>query len=95
MLLSLQTANAAYRKLSMQRTAPHFVNLVFSMLLDTCVNGCVCLCLCKQGDALVCVLEKEGGWFLGKVWVWGVCMEAVETDSRIPFALVSVGLDQV
>ncbi len=24
-----------------------------------------------------------------------VCTEGVETDSRIPFALVSVGLDQV
>lgn len=24
-----------------------------------------------------------------------VCAEGVETDSRIPFALVSVGLDQI
>lgn len=50
-----------------------------------------------------CVLEEEGDWFLGEsvcVCLCGVgcvcvCTEGVETDSRIPFALVSVGLDQV
>lgn len=50
-----------------------------------------------------CVLEEEGDWFLGEsvcvclCGVGGVCVctEGVETDSRIPFALVSVGLDQV
>lgn len=36
--------------------------------------------------------------FLERVCVfvgWGVRTEGVETDSRIPFALVSLGLDQV
>lgn len=46
----------------------------------------------------VCVRER-------RVLVWGEsmcvfvgqggCIEGVEADSRIPFALVSVGLDQV
>lgn len=39
-----------------------------------------------------------GGWYrdclLGRLRVC-VCIVGVEADSRIPFALVSVGLDQV
>lgn len=43
------------------------------------------------------VLKKEGVGFWGKCVCQGlgVCVEGVETDSRIPFALVSLGLDQV
>lgn len=47
------------------------------------------------------MLEKEGVGFGRKcvclcVFVGrGLRIEGVETDSRIPFALVSVGLDQV
>lgn len=70
-----------------------------------CVCVWVCVCVCsnvyraKRLGYRVCVLEKEGVGFGRKcVCVFAVqvvCMEGVETDSRIPFALVSVGLDQV
>lgn len=46
------------------------------------------------------MLEKGGCWFGEKACVCvfvgqGGRIEGVEADSRIPFALVSVGLDQV
>lgn len=61
------------------------------------VHVCVCVCLLlvqgRSGEtAHVC--RRRGlvsRLFAGQ----GVCIVGVEADSRIPFALVSVGLDQV
>lgn len=69
------------------------------MRMHVCVWACVHRVMLMGGR--VCVLYKEGVGFGRKcvrVCVFmgrGVWMEGVETDSKIPFALVSVGLDQV
>lgn len=63
-----------------------FVPMYTGMLLGDRVRVCVCV---RERRVLVwresmCVFVGQGG-----------CIEGVEADSRIPFSLVSVGLDQV
>lgn len=90
-----------------ENVALHFASLLCCMFMDICANAYVCVWanvyrVMLLGDR-VCVWVREGGGlvlgesvcvcvFVGRVCV---CLEGVETDSRIPFALVSVGLDQV
>ena len=64
---------------------------------SVCVSACVCVrvraCLCAPhagmfgGDG-ACVSTEGVGLTI-------VCIVGVEADSKIPFALVSVGLDQI
>ena len=62
------------------------------------MNMCMFVLMYTRCCFWVIECVKEGrGCFLEKLCVYGagVCMEGVETDSKIPFALVSLGLDQV
>lgn len=84
--------------LKMRRDCPRLIYQKTSLAhFNGSSRACVCLLLmqgCSGEMAHVC--RVDGGGLVSRLFAGqGVCIVGVKADSRIPFALVSVGLDQV